>query len=390
MVEQARPRQGPLPVPDVDGAGPEREQAADEVHRLVDAAGGRVRSEVAGAVARQLARPLDAREVVRERDLDVGVALVVLEPDVEARPVALDQVGLEQERLADRVDLGHLEVRNPVDDLADAVDLAAAAGRPPASASSCARGCAGSGPCPRTAPRRARPSSGTRPDGRAGSSRVALSSGVTRRLCGRRARGALRTAPPVHLHAEPAGEAGGLGRKAGGWRRGRPRWLEVGDHVLRLGDEDRRGVRGDALAALGLDLADEGLQLVGGGLVVPLLGGLLGRVQLGHQALHGPGLRDVAGGVEVADKGLEGGEGRLHGEVDALGRLVPGVVNGGHGERVAAEGQGQQVDDLPIGDGHAVELGLHAPHARVGIGDVEVDGQRRGVQVGLLHRLRDA
>ena len=127
VVQEARPLERPLAVLDVDRAGPEREQPPDEVHRLVDARRRRVRPEVAAAVVGQLAGPLDAREVVAERDLDVRVALVVLEPDVEARLEALDEVGLEEQRLADAVDLGHLDVGDPVDDLADAVDVARAA-----------------------------------------------------------------------------------------------------------------------------------------------------------------------------------------------------------------------------------------------------------------------
>ena len=39
VVQQARPRQRALAFLDLDRARPEREQAADEVHRLVDAAG---------------------------------------------------------------------------------------------------------------------------------------------------------------------------------------------------------------------------------------------------------------------------------------------------------------------------------------------------------------
>ena len=92
VVQEARPLEGALALPDVDRAGPEREQAADEVHRLVDARRRGVRPEVAAAVGRQLAGPLDPREVVAQGDLDVRVALVVLEPDVEPRLVALDEV----------------------------------------------------------------------------------------------------------------------------------------------------------------------------------------------------------------------------------------------------------------------------------------------------------
>ena len=124
VVEQARPAEGPLAFPDVERAGPEREEAADQVHRLVDAACRGVRPEVAASVAHELARPLDAREVLAQRDPDVGVALVVLEADVEPRLVALDEVGLEEQRLRDRVRERVLEVRDAVDHLADPVDLA--------------------------------------------------------------------------------------------------------------------------------------------------------------------------------------------------------------------------------------------------------------------------
>jgi hypothetical protein len=124
VVEEARPPEGSLALPDVDRAGPEGEEAADQVHRLVDAARRGVGAEVAAAVGVQLPRPLDAREVLAERDPDVRVALVVLEADVEARLVALDQVGLEEERLRDRVRQRVLDVGDAVDRLADPVHLA--------------------------------------------------------------------------------------------------------------------------------------------------------------------------------------------------------------------------------------------------------------------------
>ncbi len=139
-----------LPSRDVDRAGPEREQAADQVHRLVDRRGRRVRPEVAAAVVDELAGPLDPREVVGQGDLDVRVALVVLEPDVEAGLVALDQVRFEQERFRHGVGQGRLDVGDPVDDAPDPVRLTV---RRSASASSCGPGCAGSGPCRRRARR---------------------------------------------------------------------------------------------------------------------------------------------------------------------------------------------------------------------------------------------
>ena len=96
-------------------AGPEREEAPDEVHRLVDAAGRGVRAEVPAAVPGQLPGALDAREVVAQGDLDERVALVVLEPHVEARLEALDEVGLEEQRLADGVGQRDLDVDDTVD-----------------------------------------------------------------------------------------------------------------------------------------------------------------------------------------------------------------------------------------------------------------------------------
>ena len=120
VVQQAGPVEGALTLVDVDGAGAEGEQAADEVHGLVDAAGRCVRPEVAAAVLGQLAGAFDAREVLGQADLDEGVALVVLEAHVEARLVALDEVGLEQQRLADGVGQGVVDAGDPVDGLLDA------------------------------------------------------------------------------------------------------------------------------------------------------------------------------------------------------------------------------------------------------------------------------
>ena len=167
VVQEARPLERPLAVLDVDRAGPEREQPPDQVHRLVDAHGGGIRPEVAAAVVRELPGPLDAREVVGQRDLDVRVALVVLEPDVEPWLEPLDEVGFEEECLRHRVGQRVFDLGDTIDDAADAVDLA---GRRRPSASTSARGCAGSAPCRRRRPCRGRPSSGRRRVGRAGAS----------------------------------------------------------------------------------------------------------------------------------------------------------------------------------------------------------------------------
>ena len=123
VVQQARPLERALAVADIDRAGPEREQPPDEVHRLVHRRRRCVRPEVARPVVHELARSLDAREVVGERDLDVRVALVVLEPDVEPRPEPLDEVRLEQQGLGHRIGQGVLDVGDAVDHFADPVDV---------------------------------------------------------------------------------------------------------------------------------------------------------------------------------------------------------------------------------------------------------------------------
>ena len=56
---------------------------------------------------------MHARKLLGRRKLQVEIVLVVLEPDVEARPVVLDQVVLEDERLdlvgrGDELEVGRL------------------------------------------------------------------------------------------------------------------------------------------------------------------------------------------------------------------------------------------------------------------------------------------
>ncbi len=115
VVEQAGPLEDPLPLRDVEVAGAEREDLAQQLQRLVHAGCRCVRAEVATPVALEGARAHDAGEVLAQRDLHERIALVVPQPDVEARSVLLDEVRLEQVRLRHRVgddvldvgDLGH-------------------------------------------------------------------------------------------------------------------------------------------------------------------------------------------------------------------------------------------------------------------------------------------
>src|SRR5581483_2076762 len=97
----AAPRLGPL-------AGAELEQLAEQVQGLAHALRARVGAEVDAAGAVALAREVDARELLVEADADVGVGLVVPQADVEARPVAPDELLLGEQRL--RLGLGDQEV----------------------------------------------------------------------------------------------------------------------------------------------------------------------------------------------------------------------------------------------------------------------------------------
>ena len=141
-------------------AGAVQEDLAEQVERLAHALRVRVRAEVGAVAAVALAREVDAREVLVERDRDVRVRLVVAQPDVEARPVLLDEVLLGEQRLG-------LGARH---DELDALDLVRASPSP--------RGPSGwrSGDAtrlridfalPTYSTRRARPGTGTRRAGRA-------------------------------------------------------------------------------------------------------------------------------------------------------------------------------------------------------------------------------
>ena len=92
--------------------------------RSAHRAGARVRPEVAAGARSRPPVEGDARPGLLGQQ-QVGIALVVAQLHVVARLELLDQVGFEQKGLRDRVGLGHLDVDHPVDDAADAVDLAA-------------------------------------------------------------------------------------------------------------------------------------------------------------------------------------------------------------------------------------------------------------------------
>ena len=95
------------------GAGGQQEGAVHLVDRLVDDEGGDVRPDIGRAVVLPLEDVPDAR-VGLLRDLDVAVALVVLEQDVIFGGMQLDHAALEHERLEFAVG----------DDIVEVVDVA--------------------------------------------------------------------------------------------------------------------------------------------------------------------------------------------------------------------------------------------------------------------------
>ena len=99
VAEQARPADlaGPLEHP--GRAGPGREHPQQQVERLADRPGVRVRPEVAHALLLRAAHHLQPRELLVERDREARVALVVAVADVEPRVELLDPGVLELQRL---------------------------------------------------------------------------------------------------------------------------------------------------------------------------------------------------------------------------------------------------------------------------------------------------
>ena len=100
-------------------AGPVREDAVEHVERLAHLLRVRVRAEVDDPAPVPLAREHHARVIVLDGHRDVRERLVVAQADVERRPVPLDQVLLQVQRLDLGVGDDHLDVgdalRQPLD-----------------------------------------------------------------------------------------------------------------------------------------------------------------------------------------------------------------------------------------------------------------------------------
>jgi hypothetical protein len=92
-------------------AGPVREDLVERLERRPHLLRRRVRAEVADAGAVALAREEHARVLVGQRHGDVRIRLVVAQSRVQRRPVALDQLLLEQQGLARAGDDDRLDRR---------------------------------------------------------------------------------------------------------------------------------------------------------------------------------------------------------------------------------------------------------------------------------------
>ena len=83
---------------DLAGAVQVREHAAQNIQRLAHGVGGGKWAIVAAAVPLHAPNDADLGEILVPVQLDVGVGFVVLEPHVEPRPVALDQLIFQDQR----------------------------------------------------------------------------------------------------------------------------------------------------------------------------------------------------------------------------------------------------------------------------------------------------
>ena len=80
-------------------AGWHQKVAVNQVDDAIGEIGREVRAVVGAAVLAQAAGDVDARIALAERELHVGISLVVAQQDVEARLLLLDEVVFERERL---------------------------------------------------------------------------------------------------------------------------------------------------------------------------------------------------------------------------------------------------------------------------------------------------
>ena len=171
-------------------ARPVTEDAVKHVERLAHLLRVRVRAEVPDTAPVAFPREHHTRVLVLDRDGDVRERLVVAQPDVERRPVALDEVLLEMQRL-------DLAARDDDLDVGDALAAARESGRGRrlSSGSTSARAAAATSPSRRRGRRRRRRGRGRRPASRAAA------------LAGFRARAAISATLPERYAGTGAGSA---------------------------------------------------------------------------------------------------------------------------------------------------------------------------------------
>ena len=98
VVEAGSPGSRPL-VEEVVGAGSDGEHPRQGIEGVPDRPGVPVRTEVPHLLPFGAPEDLRARPLLPHRQREVGIGLVVAVPDVETRPVLLDQVELEHQRV---------------------------------------------------------------------------------------------------------------------------------------------------------------------------------------------------------------------------------------------------------------------------------------------------
>ena len=95
VVLQARAR---MKAGQVHLAGRNQKMAVDQVDDPVGEVGREVRAVVGAAVFAQAAGYVDARVAFAQRQLHVGISLVIAQQDVESRLALLDEIVFERER----------------------------------------------------------------------------------------------------------------------------------------------------------------------------------------------------------------------------------------------------------------------------------------------------
>ena len=99
VEQEARPAEAVVLVELARAAGADGEAAQQQIEGVADGVGMRVRAEVAGALALAAAHDHRPGELLVDRDGEERIALVVAQPDVEPRPVLLDEAVLQHQRL---------------------------------------------------------------------------------------------------------------------------------------------------------------------------------------------------------------------------------------------------------------------------------------------------